>query len=54
MPLWCWLLLAGVVFLVTYNPHTGNLGKFFGPEIVVGKDAQRETQSNSNPNEHDQ
>ena len=51
MQLWHWLLLLGLVFLVSYNPRTGNLGKFFGPEISVEDhdESSREAQSDSNP-----
>ena len=29
MQLWHWLLLLGLVFLITYNPRTGNITKYF-------------------------
>jgi len=49
MQLWHWLLLLGLVFLVTYDPRSGNLEKFFESEISVN--ASRETQSDSDPSE---
>jgi hypothetical protein len=53
MQLWHWLLLLGLVFLITYNPRTGNLGSFFAKEVSVEADhASRETQSDSDPDEH--
>ena len=54
MQLWHWLLLLGLVFLITYNPRTGNLGSFFAKEISVEdrNGASRETQSDSDTDEH--
>ena len=51
MQLWHWLLLLGLVFLISYNPRTGNLGNFFTKEIAV-EDASRATQSDSDTDEH--
>jgi len=58
MQLWQWLLLLGLVFLISYNPRTGNISKYFGSEILEGRpngDAprpSRKAQSNSDPSEH--
>jgi hypothetical protein len=57
MQLWHWLLLLGLVFLITYNPRTGNITKYFGSEISERRhdDAQRpprEAQSDSDSSEH--
>lgn len=55
MQLWHWLLLIGLVFLITYNPRTGKLGKFFESERLVedrNVGASRKTQSDSDPDEH--
>jgi hypothetical protein len=53
MQLWHWLLLLGLVFLISYNPRTGNLGNFFTREISVeDHNASRETQSDSDTDEH--
>lgn len=53
MQLWHWLLLLGLVFLITYNPRTGKLGKFFALErSVEDGSASRKTQSNSDTDEH--
>jgi hypothetical protein len=32
MQLWRWLLLFGIIFLITYNPATGKLAKFYQDE----------------------
>ena len=52
MQLWHWLLLLGLLFMITYNPRTGNLTKYFGSEVSVEGNASRETQSNRNSDEH--
>ena len=56
-----WILLiiiACFVFLASYNPRTGNLTKFFTPEVSVedhGRSSrpatQRKAQSNSDTDE---
>lgn len=51
MQLWHWLLLFGLVFLITYNPRTGNLGKFFDAKVPVEDESSRATQSDSNTHE---
>lgn len=57
MQLWHWLLLLGLVFMISYNPRTGNLGKYFGSEISEGRRdgnprTSREAQSDSDTDEH--
>jgi hypothetical protein len=42
MQLWHWLLLLGLVFLITYDPRTGNVVKYFTtPLSVEVEDASR-------------
>ena len=53
MQLWHWVLLLGLVFLITYSPRTGNLRDFFDPEVSEGDNVKsprssREAQSNRN------
>jgi hypothetical protein len=50
MPLWVWLLLIGLIFLITYDKRAGRLHDFFGPELVDGSD-QRKTQSSGDTDE---
>lgn len=53
MQLWQWLLLLGLVFLISYNPRTGNLGNYFNTKISVeDRNASRTTQSDSDTDEH--
>ena len=60
MQLWHWVLLFGLLFLITYSPTTGNLRDFFDPETSEGHrhdDAprpSREAQSNRHTRQHDQ
>jgi len=44
-----WAFIACIVFLITYNPRTGSLGKFFTNQELVEDNDQRTTQSDSNP-----
>ena len=49
-----WILLAAIaciIFLISYNPRTGNLTKFFAPEKTVEDNASRTTQSYSDTHE---
>jgi hypothetical protein len=46
-----WAILACFVFLATYNPRTGNLTKYFAPEVSVEGNASRAPQSDSNTDE---
>ena len=56
MQLWHWVLLLGLVFLITYNPRTGNLSDFFGLDISEGDGkspgASRAPQGDSDPSQH--
>jgi hypothetical protein len=53
MQLWHWILLLGLVFLITYNPRTGNLSNFFTKEISVeDENASRTAQGDSDTGEH--
>lgn len=56
MQLWHWVLLIGLLFLITYSPRTGNLRDFFDPEIPEGDDVtqspSREAQSNRHTRKH--
>jgi len=56
MQLWHWVLLIGLLFLITYSPRTGNLRDFFDTEIPEGDDVtqspSREAQSNRNTRKH--
>ena len=58
MQLWQWLLLLGLVFLISYNPRTGNIAKYFGQEISEGRPnggvprSSRKAQSDSDPDEY--
>lgn len=52
---WVFLaVIACLVFLASYNPRTGNLNKYFAPEIPVERHGSRETQSDSDTDEYDQ
>jgi hypothetical protein len=49
-----WILLvaiACIIFLISYNPRTGNLTKFFAPEKLVEDNASRTAQSDRNTDE---
>jgi hypothetical protein len=54
MQLWHWLLLLGLVFLITYNPRTGNVVKYFADPISVESNGSRKAQIDSDTGEHDQ
>jgi hypothetical protein len=50
---WIFLvLIACLVFMASYNPRTGNLNKYFAPEIPV-EHGSRATQSNRDTDESD-
>jgi hypothetical protein len=52
MPIWVWLLLLGLIFLITYDKRAGRLHDFFEPEIVDdGNSTQRKTQSGGDTDE---
>ena len=42
-----WAFLICILFLVTYNPRSGRLGKFFVQDRLVEVNDQRTSQSNS-------
>ena len=57
MQLWHWVLLIGLLFLITYSPRTGNLKDFFDPETSEGNHDEsprpsREAQSNRHTRQH--
>ena len=56
MQLWHWVLLLGLLFLITYSPRTGNLRDFFDLEISEGDvkspRPSREAQSNRHTRQH--
>lgn len=54
MPLWIWIIIICLVFLVTYDKRSGKLQEFFGPDIVEDPrygHTERETQSSRHPDE---
>jgi hypothetical protein len=53
MPLWVWVILAAIVFLISYDKRSGKLQEFFGPDIVEKgqNDDSRKTQSSSDTDE---
>ena len=52
MPLWFWLIIAAIVFLISYDKRSGKLQEFFGPDIVdKSHDDSGKTQSGSDTNE---
>lgn len=62
MQIWKWLLMLGLLFLITYNPSTRTLADFFERPIVVEGDRHgrstrnvdpRETQSDSGASDDD-
>ena len=61
MQLWKWLLIIGILFLITYNPSTRTMAKYFDdPRIETGdvfisakSAASREAQSDSSPSDDD-
>jgi hypothetical protein len=59
MQLWPWLLLLGLLFLITYDPSTRTMSKYFdGPTVDKGNvylpdRTSREAQSDSHPSDDD-
>jgi hypothetical protein len=60
MQIWKWLLILGLLFLITYNPSTRTLADFFERPMVVEGDRHgrstydsRETQSDSGASDDD-
>ena len=60
MQIWKWLLIIGLLFLITYNPSTQTMAKYFDdPRIDRGNvfpvtQPSRETQSDSGASDDDQ
>ena len=59
MQIWPWLLLLGLLFLITYNPSTRTMAKYFdGPTVEKGNvylpdRTSREAQSHSDSGDDD-
>lgn len=58
MQIWKWLLVIGLVFLITYNPSTRTMSKYFDDPRVetenVPAKPPRETQGNSRSRHYDE
>ena len=61
MQIWKWLLVIGLLFLITYNPSTRTMAKYFddsridrGNVFPVTSQSSRETQSDSGASDDDQ
>jgi hypothetical protein len=48
MPLWFWLIILGIVFLITYDKRSGNLQEFFGPDMVDGDTGKTQSRGDTN------
>lgn len=57
MQIWKWLIIFGLIFLITYNPSTRTLSNYFEPPrvdgVIPGTEAARETQSYRRPSDDD-
>ena len=59
MQIWKWLLLFGLLFLITYNPSTRTMSKYFDESTVetenvyISARPSREAQSHSSPSDDD-
>jgi hypothetical protein len=56
MPLWFWLIIAAIVFLISYDKRSGKLQDFFGPDLIESPDGDSRaskgaTQSSSDTDE---
>lgn len=53
MPLWLWVILAAIVFLISYDKRSGKLQEFFSEDKLEKSqnDDSRKTQSSSNTDE---
>ena len=56
MPLWFWLIIFAIVFLISYDKRSGKLQDFFGPDLVEShhggsRSSEGEAQSGSNTDE---
>jgi hypothetical protein len=59
MQIWKWLVLIGLLFLITYNPSTRTMEKYFDESTVESENvyisarSSREAQSDSGPGDDD-
>ena len=59
MQIWKWLVLIGLLFLITYNPSTRTMEKYFDGSTVetenvyISARPSREAQSDSGPGDDD-
>jgi hypothetical protein len=53
MPLWVWVILAAIVFLISYDKRSGKLQEFFSEDKLdkSQNDDSGKTQSSSDTNE---
>jgi hypothetical protein len=53
MPFWLWVILAAIVFLISYDKRSGKLQEFFSEDKLdkSQNDDSGKTQSSSNTNE---
>ena len=51
MQFWPWLVILGLVFLISYEPGTRNLAKYFDQERVEVDGSTRTTQKHSGPHD---
>lgn len=53
MPLWVWVILLAIVFLISYDKRSGNLQEFFNDDKLERSqnDDSRKTQSSSDTDE---
>lgn len=43
MRFWPWILLLGLLFLITYDPRSGNLAKYYS--VPIGEDGKNPADS---------
>jgi len=59
MQIWKWLVIIGLLFLITYNPSTRTMAKYFDESTVESENVyisarpSREAQSDSGPSDDD-
>jgi hypothetical protein len=59
MQIWKWLVILALLFLITYNPSTRTMSKYFDESTVetenvyISARPSREAQSNSGPGDDD-
>jgi hypothetical protein len=53
MPLWVWVILFAIVFLISYDKRSGNLQEFFSEDKLEKSqnDDSRKAQSSGNTDE---